>query len=139
MKSGLRRRLSAHVLRLGPAWLGGQQAGELAALSSTGLDALDPYFARFLPQLDADQLRFLGALLREDADTQDRALGDYNAYAKRALRITRLLGDLRKLAELEHREIETAPVDLPELLQEVAEADAGICCSSRSSPCRAAS
>jgi len=51
VKSQLRRRLTAHLVRLGPAWLGGQQAGELAALSSKGLDALDPYFARFLPQL----------------------------------------------------------------------------------------
>jgi ATP-binding cassette, subfamily C, bacterial CydD len=51
VKSQLRRKLTAQLVRLGPAWLGGQQAGELAALSSKGLDALDPYFARFLPQL----------------------------------------------------------------------------------------
>ena len=51
VKSQLRRKLTVHLVRLGPAWLGGQQAGELAALSSKGLDALDPYFARFLPQL----------------------------------------------------------------------------------------
>ncbi len=51
VKSQLRRKLTAHLVRLGPSWLGGQQAGELAALSSSGLDALDPYFARFLPQL----------------------------------------------------------------------------------------
>ncbi len=51
VKSQLRRKLTAHVLRLGPAWLGGQRSGELAALSTKGLDALDPYFARFLPQL----------------------------------------------------------------------------------------
>src|SRR5215472_4120967 len=29
VKSGLRRRLSTHVLRLGPYWLSGQQAGEI--------------------------------------------------------------------------------------------------------------
>jgi len=51
VKSGLRRRLSAHVLRLGPAWLGGQQAGEITALATKGLDGLDAYFARYLPQL----------------------------------------------------------------------------------------
>jgi ATP-binding cassette subfamily C protein CydD len=51
VKSQLRRKLSAHLVRLGPAWLGGQRAGELATLSTKGLDALDPYFARFLPQL----------------------------------------------------------------------------------------
>ena len=51
VKSQLRRKLTAQVLRLGPAWLGGQRTGELATLSTKGLDALDPYFARFLPQL----------------------------------------------------------------------------------------
>ena len=51
VKSQLRRQLTAHVVRLGPAWLGGQQSGEITTLSTKGLDALDPYFARFLPQL----------------------------------------------------------------------------------------
>ena len=51
VKSQLRGRLIAHVLRLGPSWLGGQQAGEITTLSTKGLDALDPYFARYLPQL----------------------------------------------------------------------------------------
>ena len=51
IKSQLRRKVVAHVLRLGPAWLGGQQAGELATLSTRGLDGLDAYFARYLPQL----------------------------------------------------------------------------------------
>jgi ATP-binding cassette, subfamily C, bacterial CydD len=51
VKTGLRRRLSAHALRLGPAWLGGQRAGEIAALATRGLDGLDAYFARYLPQL----------------------------------------------------------------------------------------
>src|SRR5215831_6170024 len=51
VKSQLRRALTAHTLRLGPAWLGGQQAGEIATVATRGLDALDPYFARFVPQL----------------------------------------------------------------------------------------
>src|ERR1700745_4205401 len=51
VKSQLRRKLAAHTLRLGPAWLGGQQTGEIANLATKGLDALDPYFARYLPQL----------------------------------------------------------------------------------------
>ena len=51
VKSQLRRRLAAQVLRLGPAWLGGQRAGELTTVATKGLDALDPYFARYLPQL----------------------------------------------------------------------------------------
>jgi thiol reductant ABC exporter CydD subunit len=51
VKSQLRRQLTAHCLRLGPAWVGGQQPGRLAALATRGLDGLDPYFARYLPQL----------------------------------------------------------------------------------------
>jgi thiol reductant ABC exporter CydD subunit len=51
VKSGLRRRLSAHALRLGPGWLGGQQAGEITTLATKGLDGLDAYFSRYLPQL----------------------------------------------------------------------------------------
>jgi ATP-binding cassette subfamily C protein CydD len=51
VKSQLRRKLTAHAVRLGPAWLGGQQAGEITTLATKGLDALDAYFARFLPQL----------------------------------------------------------------------------------------
>ena len=47
----LRRELTGHSLRLGPAWLGGQQPGQIAALATRGLDGLDPYFARYLPQL----------------------------------------------------------------------------------------
>jgi len=51
VKSQLRRRLTGHSLRLGPAWLGGQQPGQIAALATRGLDGLDPWFARYLPQL----------------------------------------------------------------------------------------
>ncbi|MHB1819739.1 MAG: thiol reductant ABC exporter subunit CydD, partial [Streptosporangiaceae bacterium] len=36
---------------LGRAWLARQQAGELTAVATGGLDALDGYFARYLPQL----------------------------------------------------------------------------------------
>jgi ATP-binding cassette subfamily C protein CydD len=51
VKSQLRCALTARSLRLGPMWLSGQRAGELATLSTRGLDGLDPYFARYLPQL----------------------------------------------------------------------------------------
>ncbi len=44
------------------------------------------------------------------------------SVSAQADRITRLVGDLRKLADLETQEIEAAPVDLPGLLHEVAEA-----------------
>jgi two-component system OmpR family sensor kinase len=48
------------------------------------------------------------------------------SVSAQADRITRLVSDLRKLADLETQEIETAPVDLPGLLYEVAEAAAEI-------------
>ncbi|HEU5386143.1 MAG TPA: thiol reductant ABC exporter subunit CydD, partial [Streptosporangiaceae bacterium] len=51
VKSQLRRKLTRHCLELGPAWLGGQQPGQIAAQATRGLDGLDPYFARYLPQL----------------------------------------------------------------------------------------
>jgi ATP-binding cassette, subfamily C, bacterial CydD len=51
VKSQLRRALVARSVRLGPVWLGGQRAGEIATLSTRGLDGLDSYFSRYLPQL----------------------------------------------------------------------------------------
>ena len=51
VKSQLRRRLTDHVLELGPSWLTGHRSGEVTTLATRGLDALDPYFARYLPQL----------------------------------------------------------------------------------------
>ena len=47
VKSELRQRLLTHLARLGPR--GG--TGELTTLAGRGLDALDAYFARYLPQL----------------------------------------------------------------------------------------
>lgn len=51
VKSELRERFLAHVARLGPSWLTGRRSGELGAVSGPGLDSLDAYFARYLPQL----------------------------------------------------------------------------------------
>ena len=52
VKSQLRRRLTDHVLRLGPAARHRpQMSGEVTTLATRGLDGLDAYFARYLPQL----------------------------------------------------------------------------------------
>ncbi|MFV2178041.1 thiol reductant ABC exporter subunit CydD [Actinomadura sp. LOL_016] len=51
VKSQLRSRLLEHATRLGPRWLSGERSGELATLATRGVDALDGYFARYLPQL----------------------------------------------------------------------------------------
>ncbi len=47
--SALRRQLLARAVALGPAWLAGERTGELAAVATQGVEALEVYFARFLP------------------------------------------------------------------------------------------
>ncbi|MFD4766953.1 thiol reductant ABC exporter subunit CydD [Streptomyces niveus] len=51
VKSELRGRLLERAAELGPGWLSGQRTGSLVALATRGVDALDDYFARYLPQL----------------------------------------------------------------------------------------
>ncbi|MFF6780952.1 thiol reductant ABC exporter subunit CydD [Streptomyces sp. NPDC012510] len=51
VKSELRGRLLQRAAALGPGWLSGQRTGSLVALATRGVDALDDYFARYLPQL----------------------------------------------------------------------------------------
>ncbi|MER5941286.1 thiol reductant ABC exporter subunit CydD [Streptomyces sp. NPDC001928] len=51
VKSELRGRLLERAAELGPGWLGGQRTGSLVALATRGVDALDDYFSRYLPQL----------------------------------------------------------------------------------------
>ena len=51
VKSQLRRKLIRHAVRLAPASPDGHRSGQIAAQATRGLDGLDPYFARYLPQL----------------------------------------------------------------------------------------
>jgi ATP-binding cassette subfamily C protein CydCD len=51
VKVRLRQELLAHIRRLGPAYAGGQRAGELVNTAVQGVDALDAYFRQYLPQL----------------------------------------------------------------------------------------
>jgi len=64
VKSQLRGRLIDRAMALGPGWLGGQRDGELATLATRGLDGLDAYFARYLPQLALACLVPLAVLIR---------------------------------------------------------------------------
>ena len=50
-KSELRHAAAEHVAALGPAGLERSESGRLSTLLTTGIDALDGYFARYLPQL----------------------------------------------------------------------------------------
>jgi thiol reductant ABC exporter CydD subunit len=49
--SDLRGRLAEHLLLRRPGVDGSERTGELAAVAVQGIDAVEPYFARFLPQL----------------------------------------------------------------------------------------
>lgn len=51
VKSQLRSAVLAKIADRGPDWLAGQQNARVATVITTGLDALDNYFARYLPQL----------------------------------------------------------------------------------------
>ncbi|MEV7580133.1 thiol reductant ABC exporter subunit CydD [Streptomyces erythrochromogenes] len=51
VKSELRGRLLDRAAELGPARPGGQRTGSLVSLATRGVDALDDYFSRYLPQL----------------------------------------------------------------------------------------
>ncbi|WP_016906319.1 thiol reductant ABC exporter subunit CydD [Streptomyces xiaopingdaonensis] len=64
VKSELRLRLVERAARLGPEWLAGHRSGELSALVTRGIDALDDYFARYLPQLALAVVVPVAVLLR---------------------------------------------------------------------------
>jgi thiol reductant ABC exporter CydD subunit len=50
VKSALRRRLLDRVVDLGPTWLASHGPSRVETLATRGLDALDPYVGRLLPQ-----------------------------------------------------------------------------------------
>ena len=66
--------------------------------------AADELFGRFLPRLDSDRLRALGAHLRETADRQERMGEDYDAHARRCLRLSRGFGGIGELSGRLHPE-----------------------------------
>jgi len=51
VKSQLRSRVLRAVVDLGPGWMAGRNATSVATVTGPGLDALDTYFSRYLPQL----------------------------------------------------------------------------------------
>jgi ATP-binding cassette subfamily C protein CydCD len=51
VKSELRLQAAERVAALGPAGLEGRDTGRISVLMTTGIDALDGYFSRYLPQL----------------------------------------------------------------------------------------
>ena len=51
VKSDLRMALLRRAAMPAPGWADAARSGEVVALATRGLDALDAYFARYLPQL----------------------------------------------------------------------------------------
>jgi ATP-binding cassette subfamily C protein CydD len=51
VKFELRQKFYSAINRFGPDWLAKRSVAEMNMLATSGLDALDPYFAKFLPQL----------------------------------------------------------------------------------------
>lgn len=51
LKTALRERVFAHLLRLGPAYSKRERTGELVAVVDEGIERLDAYISRYVPQL----------------------------------------------------------------------------------------
>ncbi|MDF2990175.1 MAG: ABC-type transport system [Microbacterium sp.] len=65
----LREKLVAAVARLGPRWLAGRNIAALSLTAGHGLEALDAYFGRYLPQLVATAITMpilIGAIALAD-------------------------------------------------------------------------
>jgi len=69
-KAELRRKLLARATELGPRWLaggegtGGGRSSEITALATEGVEALDGYFAKYLPQLMLAAIVPIAVLIR---------------------------------------------------------------------------
>jgi len=51
IKQDLRERLTAHLLKLGPAFTASERSGELSITATSGIEALDSFFREYLPAL----------------------------------------------------------------------------------------
>lgn len=63
VRRDLRARLYAHLQALGPLWLTRQSSGDLANAVVTGIDALEAYYARYLPNMSLTALVPLSILV----------------------------------------------------------------------------
>jgi ATP-binding cassette subfamily C protein CydD len=72
VKTDLRRRLIAHLLRLGPVWAAQERRGELVNTAMTGIEQLEAFLSRYLPQMALSALMPLaifGFVLTRDSLT----------------------------------------------------------------------
>ncbi len=63
VKSDLREKLFAHIVKLGPSFTRAERTGELTAAAVEGIEALDAYFSLYLPQLVLSALVPLSVLI----------------------------------------------------------------------------
>jgi ATP-binding cassette, subfamily C, bacterial CydCD len=63
IKTELRERVFAHLLKLGPTYARGERTGELTSTAVEGIEALDAYYSQYLPQLVITALVPLSILL----------------------------------------------------------------------------
>ncbi|WDL95935.1 thiol reductant ABC exporter subunit CydD [Alicyclobacillus sp. ALC3] len=63
VKAQLRMQLLAHLFRLGPAFVHREQSGELVNTAFEGVEQLEPYLARYLPQVSLSALIPLAILV----------------------------------------------------------------------------
>ncbi len=104
------------------------RSGALArSKSAQSLTEMERGQRRFLRRLDHEIKNPLTGLqaalanVRESTSEAERRRAAENA-GRAVERLTRLLGDLRKLADLEERGLEHLPVDIPEVLQDIVSA-----------------
>jgi ATP-binding cassette subfamily C protein CydCD len=51
VRTFVRGRLLRHIVELGPAFASGEHTGELVSTATEGVEALDPYYSQYLPQV----------------------------------------------------------------------------------------
>jgi len=51
IKSNLRKRVLSHIVSLGPVYVRGERAGEIITTVVDGIESLEEYFSKYLPQL----------------------------------------------------------------------------------------
>jgi len=108
VKSQLRNKVLRALAARGPDWVAGQQGARLSTIVTSGLDALDNYFARYLPQLLLTLIAtpiLVGVMLWKIFGRENRQgarlrsiTEDYRTRTMKVLRVSFLSGFVLELA-----------------------------------------
>ncbi len=106
------------------AWLTGRKADRLIGQARHESEEKRRKFLRRLDHEIKNPLTGLRAALvnLQEAQSKDERIHAAENASRAVVRLTRLLNDLRKLADLEERSIEYVSVNVPELLNDVVDA-----------------